>query len=334
MMYSWTITVALPDKLRTTLLNYLNFFCNYAQMVAGKHVLVEYAGTEEPSGTLHTLHTLTLRLKTRTESDREPLERLLQQYMQHIFSDEPPVLHEHRSQYETDLFLILCKRAVADVRTDIRFTIALLSDAEKFAVARTLAQLSTTNEDNEGRANDHSKVIGDAHTLSTQRLLQQMQELKLPSEKIELPPSLLHTLSPPNALKAGIPADASATKDHIQEKMLQGSSVLVLRDALVDAGEHIEHCLQACNVAENAEYAMSSSYLLRKLSMLADDAEHLVQEAHRAHKQAEPVGKLWRVNMLAERMESVLNSESALGCPTQAREMLLRICQELRRLLG
>ncbi len=325
-MYSWTITVVLPNKLRTTLLNYLNFFCNYAQMVAGKHVLVEYAATEEPSAPLHTV---TLTFKTSTETDREPLERLLQQYMRHIFNDEPPALHLHRSQYETDLFLILCRRAVADVRTDMRFNITLLSDAEKLAVARALARLSTTNEDS---PDSESKVIGDERT---QRLLQQMHELKLPSEKIEVPPSLLRKLPPPNDAAA---AYLPASKQHGQFT-LQGSSVLVLRDALVDAGETIDHCLQACKASANGENgaeisSVGHAYLLRKLSMLADDADHLAQEAHRAHRQAEPVGNLWRVSMFAERLESVLKSNAADTCPAQAREILLRICQELRRLVG
>lgn len=172
-----TVEVLIPLRLRVSVLNFLNFFSEYARVVAQKSLFFEYSGVTQDS-----IHTLRLHLKSENLNSALALKTLLRGYLEKIFSDTPPVLQNNLNRYETDLFLILYKRSIADIRTDLRYTFNLLTDSEKTMLAEALITLSLTEESQQGASSLSDSVF---------TMLKNIDSLVLPSEPQVIPQSLL-----------------------------------------------------------------------------------------------------------------------------------------------
>lgn len=212
MNHRWKRTLVLPSRLKTTVLNYLNFFREYIAATDGIVLDVEYR-------TLYNGEQTSLEVTFVMESEelQAQVAECLRDYMSNVFRDPShdfaPELHTRKSQYEAELLLVLYRRALADIRTDIRFHHNLLPDNERASLVHALALLTMQTD-------IASELL---HSLPQQTLAnieEQIQSLRFPSEKEGLSPALQNALTSSDvASKLAVPVPSAA--EYIQRLALQ-----------------------------------------------------------------------------------------------------------------
>jgi uncharacterized protein len=212
MNHRWKRTFALPSRLKTAVLNYLNFFREYIAATDGIVLDVEYR-------TLYNGEQTSLEVTFVMESEelQAQVAECLREYMSNIFRDPShdfaPELRTKKSQYEAELLLVLYRRALADIRTDFRFHHNLLPDNERESLVHALALLTMQTD----------STAAPLHSLPEQVLVhieEQIQSLRFPSEKEELSPTMQNALSSSHsASKLALPAPSAA--EYIQRLALQ-----------------------------------------------------------------------------------------------------------------
>ncbi len=291
--YAWSLALVLPAKLRTTVLNYLNFFHDYALAVSGLQAVVDV----ETRG-----DNIICTFRTDHERSRSLLERMLQGYMERIFNDTLPELRHECSRYEADLFLVLYKRALADIRTDIRYNFMLLSDEEQSQTAMALALLSTTDE---GRESQHRLDAG------IDALVAQIHALQMPSERQELPESLkTHVYGHSKEISQR----NERGKSH--ELRLTMENLVDLRDDLVDLADELARAHHQAPV------------LARRIDAVTDDIETLLSEMRHATKTGEMPPNFWRLPKIIERMDILLRDDAA-SVLLSNKSAIVRLCTRL-----
>jgi hypothetical protein len=158
-----------PPILQTSLKNYLNFFREYCRAVLGSSILVNSEVLN--NGEMH------VRVEVETSEMSTSVQAELPCYMAHLLRDSPPELRREIRSHEAELFLVLWRRALADIRTDIRFHFGMLSQEEQRALAVILLTLSF----GEGAA------MLELNEGSIAEYMENLNALKMPSEQQELP---------------------------------------------------------------------------------------------------------------------------------------------------
>jgi predicted cupin superfamily sugar epimerase len=220
MMYRWKRTFSLPSRLKTTVLNYLNFFREYIAATDEISLEVEYH-TLFDGEMLNGQTRLELTFVMADEHSQTRVMERLRDYMNNIFRDPThdfaPELYIKKSQYETELLLVLYRRALADIRTDIRFHHNLLPNDERVSLVHALALLTMQTD-----------IAGTPFTSlpegSAESIEQQIQNLRFPSEKEELSPALqkaLHTEFSTTNTAPHLMLPIRSASDYIQELALQ-----------------------------------------------------------------------------------------------------------------
>jgi hypothetical protein len=177
-------TLRIPTRLKTSFANYLNFFTEYIAATQGISLHTAYNLVERD-----TLHLQFFSEQSTSEQQETATQVLasLRGYVQNIFHETIPEIYPSLSKYEAELFLVLYKRALADIRTDIRFYYSLLSEEERLSLVQMLAFLTLTT---------NVASNSDVHSLSEHfpTIETQIAELRFPSEKEELPRELQNVL--------------------------------------------------------------------------------------------------------------------------------------------
>jgi uncharacterized protein len=198
MNHRWKRTFALPSRIKTAMLNYLNFFREYIAATDKITLDVEYRTLYDGEQTR-----LELTLVMESEHLQTLVMERLRDYMSNIFRDPThdfaPELHAQKSLYETELLLVLYRRALADIRTDIRFHHNLFSESERERLVHAFALLSMHTDFTETPL----YTLPEESTAGVEKQIQeqiekQIQALRFPSEKEELPRALQNALSHTN----------------------------------------------------------------------------------------------------------------------------------------
>jgi hypothetical protein len=185
-MHTINRTLSIPPRLKTSLLNYLNFFREYATVTLGITPDVRYAGNA--SGTPSELD---ISLVVESEGEEARVVENLRGYVAAIFHDRLPEISTNVSHYEAELFLVLYKRALADIRTDIRFYFNLLKEEESIMLVRTLTLLTLAAE-------QPSATQQNLLAEKMKETEEHITNLRFPSHKEELPSVLKKALDPPS----------------------------------------------------------------------------------------------------------------------------------------
>jgi hypothetical protein len=163
-----------PERLQTTLKNYLAFFREYCRAVVGQDVQVNADTTSD--------NTMRVRIVADNASSAESIRAELPRYVGHVLNtdDNTPEIRRNIRTHEAELFLVLWRRALADIRTDIRFYFGGLSNEEQRALAVIFHQLSL----------QQGAEMLELSESSLTNHLNNLHALKMPSERQELPESL------------------------------------------------------------------------------------------------------------------------------------------------
>jgi hypothetical protein len=185
-IHDYTLEIPLhnvPERLQTTLKNYLAFFREYCRAVVGQNVQVNADTTSD--------NTMRVRIVAANASSAESVRTELPRYVAHVLNTDnnTPEIRRSIRTHEAELFLVLWRRALADVRTDIRFYFGGLSNEEQRALAVILHQLSL-------QQGAEMLELSESNLTSH---LSNLHALKMPSERQELPESL-STPSPVSSL--------------------------------------------------------------------------------------------------------------------------------------
>jgi uncharacterized protein len=217
MNYRWKRTFSLPSRLKTSVLNYLNFFREYIAATDEIRLDVEYHALYQGEQTR-----IEVAFVMESEHLQARVTERLRDYMNNIFRDPAhdfapefytQKIHTQKSEYEAELLLVLYRRALADIRTDIRFHHNLLPEDERKSLIHALALLSM-----------HADVTEmPLHSLSEHAetsIEGQIQTLHFPSEKEQLTPALQNALTTSNTSSL-LAQRAYSAADYIQELALQ-----------------------------------------------------------------------------------------------------------------
>lgn len=187
-MHTINRTLAVPPRLKTSLLNYLNFFREYAAVTLGiTPPDVRYTGNASgiPSE-------VDICVAVESENDEARVSESLRGYVAAIFHDRMPEIGNDVPRYEAELFLVLYKRALADIRTDIRFYFNLLQEEESVMLVRTLTLLTLAAEQ---PSTPHQNLLAEKMKETEDHII----NLRFPSHKEDLPPVLKSVLEAPRS---------------------------------------------------------------------------------------------------------------------------------------
>jgi hypothetical protein len=311
------------------MLNYLNFFREFARVTHGIEVMIDnttergsivgdshsqsnsQSASSKDARAIHRVHCIVSSLN----ASQEQVSALLADYIKRVFADPTHdgevEIHTAVSRYESDLFLILYKRALADIRTDVRFRFLTLSSTECEAIATSFALLSMPASDDTVPEASHKS----ANAEHVQQMIRAMEALQLPSERIEVPPSLYQAMRSIHGMQSVESRQQHQQNANAPNQLAEGSEKRLTASSTGTehiTGERLERLRYA--LADLADELDRSSLLAptlnRRFAMVIEDVEDLLQAASECAKKGEPLEGVWRVQMLVERaLNLALRSE-------------------------